>query len=91
MISRGKEIKEILEQICLTVEEQADQMLCSFLLSDKEGKYLLHGAAPSLPKEYVEAIDGAPIGPGVGSCGTASYLKKQVIVSDIENDPIWKD
>lgn len=91
MISRGKEIKEILEQICLTVEEQADQMLCSFLLSDKEGKYLLHGAAPSLPKEYVEAIDGAPIGPGVGSCGTASYLKKQVIVSDIENDPLWKD
>ena len=91
MISQEKELEEILEHICLIVEEQADQMLCSFLLADEQEKHLLNGAAPSLPKDYVEAINGVPIGDGVGCCGTAAYLKEQVIVSDIENDPLWKD
>ncbi len=91
MISQGKKLTEILEHICITVEEQTDKMLCSFLLVDHSGKALVSGAAPNLPPDYVEAINGAPIGPGVGSCGTASYLKKQVIVSDIGTDPLWDD
>ena len=48
-------------------------------------------AAPSLPDEYTRAIDGATIGPRVGSCGTAAFTKKQIIVSDIETDPLWAD
>ena len=31
------------------------------------------------------------IGPCVGSCGTAAFLKKPVIVSDIASDPLWVD
>ena len=91
MISQGKKLEEILERICLTVELQSDNMLCSFLLSDRDEQFLLSGAGPSLPEEYIEATKKIPIGPNIGSCGTASYLKKQVIVSDIENDPLWKD
>ena len=34
-----------------------------------------HGAAPNLPAAYVKAVDGAPIGPRNGSCGTAMYLR----------------
>jgi signal transduction histidine kinase len=44
-----------------------------------------------LPRSYTEAIDGLAIGPGVGSCGTAAYRVKQVIVSDIATDPLWAD
>src|SRR5207248_9041557 len=54
-------------------------------------KQLRHGAAPNLPKTYTEAIDGAFIGPAVGSCGTAAYRAEQVIVSDIAADPLWAD
>src|SRR5260370_10848648 len=52
---------------------------------------LRHGAAPSLPLTYTKAIDGAVIGPSVGSCGTAAYRAKPVIVSDIATDPLWAD
>jgi GAF domain-containing protein len=66
-------------------------VLGSILLLDQDGKHLRHGAAPSLPKAYCEAIDGAEIGPCVGSCGTAAYTGQPVFVSDIEHDPLWAD
>jgi light-regulated signal transduction histidine kinase (bacteriophytochrome) len=59
------------------------------LLLDGDGIHLRHGAAPTLPASYNEAIDGIAIGPNVGSCGTAAYCKKPIIVSDIEHDPLW--
>src|SRR3989442_5825112 len=58
---------------------------------DANGKQLRHGGAPNLPKAYTKAIDGAFIGPAVGSCGTAAYRAEQVIVSDIATDPLWAD
>ena len=75
--------------MCRLVEEQASGALASILLLD--GNRLRHGAAPSLPKAYTDAIDGAPIGPCAGSCGTAAYRGEQVIVDDIATDPLWAD
>ena len=46
---------------------------------------------PSLPDAYNRAIDGAPIGPNVGSCGTAAFRREAVFVEDIANDPLWAD
>jgi PAS domain S-box-containing protein len=43
-----------------------------------------------LPDAYVQAIDGIEIGPCAGSCGTAAFRKKPVIVSDIASDPLWE-
>ena len=67
------------------------QVLGSILLLDLDGKHLRHGAGPSLPREYLEAIDGAEIGPCAGSCGTAAYTAAPVFVSDIANDPLWAE
>jgi PAS domain S-box-containing protein len=58
---------------------------------DPNANRLRHGAAPSLPIPYNEAIDGLVIGPSVGSCGTAAYRAEPVIVSDIATDPLWSD
>jgi PAS domain S-box-containing protein len=66
-------------------------VLGSILLLDADGKHLRHGAAPSLPRAYIEAIDGSEIGPCAGSCGTAAYLGAAVFVSDIATDPLWAD
>ena len=38
---------------------------------------------------YNEAINGIEIGHGVGSCGTAAYTAKRVIVEDINSHPFW--
>jgi PAS domain S-box-containing protein len=87
MVAKGDSLAKILESLCRVVEEQAGGVLASILLL--EGDRLRHGAAPSLPKAYVDAIDGTAIGPSEGSCGTAAYHGKQIIVEDIAADPLW--
>jgi len=82
---------EILKRLVLLIEAQSPGMLCSVLLLSEDGDHIRHGAAPSLPKEYVEAIDGEPVGPKHGSCGTAMYRGEPVCVTDIASDPLWDD
>ena len=89
MVAKGDSLPDILDSLCRLVEEQSPDVLASILLMDPKGKQLRHGGAPNLPKTYTEAIDGAFIGPAVGSCGTAAYRGEQVIVADIATDPLW--
>ena len=91
MIARGDPGALILDALCRLVEELASGSLSSILLLDPKTNQLRHGAAPSLPIKYIEAIDGLVIGPCVGSCGTAAYRAKPVIVSDVASDPVWAD
>lgn len=84
-------LSEILERLVLLIEEQSPGMLCSVLLLTEDGEHVRHGAAPSLPPEYVAAIDGSGIGPRKGSCGTAMYRGEPVVVTDILADPLWED
>jgi PAS domain S-box-containing protein len=89
MVARGDPLTKILEALCRLVEELASGARSSILLLEPNGNRLRHAAAPSLPKAYVDAIDGAPIGPAAGSCGTAAYRGQPVIVTDIATDPLW--
>ena len=89
MVAKGDSLSSILDAICRLVEELCSGCLCSILLLDSSGKRLWHGAGPSIPKPYAQAIDGFVIGPDVGSCGSAAYRAEQVIVSDIAADPRW--
>jgi GAF domain-containing protein len=91
MIATGAPLGEILTSLVLLIEAQSPEMLCSVLLLSDDGDHIVHGAAPSLPEQYVKAIDGSPIGPKNGSCGTAMYRGKPVIVTDILADPLWED
>ncbi|MDD2782361.1 sensor domain-containing diguanylate cyclase [Sulfuricurvum sp.] len=90
MVAKGVPLSEILNTIVKTIEFEEQTAQCSILLLDEEGKHLLSGAAPSLPDFYNDAINGIEIGMGVGSCGTAAYLGKRVIVEDIMNHDYWK-
>jgi|SRR5579872_1563821 len=89
-IARDAPLEEILENLVDVVEAQFDGLLCSVLLLDEDGQHVRHGAAPSLPKPYSNAIDGLPIGPQAGSCGTAMYRREPVVVTDILQDPLWE-
>ncbi|NOY28909.1 MAG: GAF domain-containing protein, partial [Planctomycetes bacterium] len=71
------------------IESQSGGMICSILLLDDDGIHLRCGASGNLPEEYCQAIDGIEIGPAVGSCGTAAFSDKTVVVSDIATDPLW--
>jgi len=89
MIATGVSLKPVLNAITRLVEAQGDGLLCSILLVDATGMKLTCGAAASLPPAYNDAIENLEIGPDVGSCGTAVYLKQLVIVPDIASDPKW--
>jgi signal transduction histidine kinase len=87
----GATMPAALERLVLLIEQQIPTMRASVLLLGEDGKTLHHGAAPHLPVEYCEAIDGTSIGPKAGSCGTAAFRGEQVIVDDIATDPLWED
>jgi len=91
MIATSAPLADILAKIVLLMEAQTDGLRCSILLLSDDGKHVRHGAAPNLPEAYVKAVDGLPIGPRVGSCGTSMYLRKPVIVTDVLIDPLWAD
>jgi PAS domain S-box-containing protein len=85
-------LETILDDLVRMVEGLSSSgVVASILLADQDGKHLRHGAAPHLPDTYNRVIDGIEIGPSVGSCGTAAFLRKPVYVNDIENDPLWAD
>ncbi len=91
MIARGEKLNVVLENLVKLIEAQSENMVCSVLQLSEDGKYIRHGVAPNLPEFYIQAVNGAPIGPKNGSCGTAMYLGKPVVVTDMLTDPLWED
>lgn len=89
MIAAGETLSVTLSALVSLVEDQAPGMLGSILLLDEDGIHVRHGAAPSLPARFIEAVDGQAIGPQAGSCGTAAYTRQPVFVEDIDTDPLW--
>jgi signal transduction histidine kinase len=90
-VASGRPLGEVLAEIVVLVESLASGMLCSILLVDDDGKTLRHGAAPSLPPEYVRLLDGVEVGPEVGSCGAAVSLRERVVVQDLATHPNWTE
>ena len=90
MIATGITLKEILNALCLIIQEHQRGTLASVLLLRPDGLHLESVAGPSLPKEWTEQMEKLPIGPCAGSCGTAAYRGRPVIVSDIATDPLWE-
>lgn len=91
LIDGDAPLNDILSELVLMIEAQSPEMLCSILLLSNDGNHVRHAVAPSLAPDYVKAIDGSPIGPKHGSCGTAMFRGKPVIVTDIATDPLWDD
>ncbi len=89
MVATDQPLTDTLDALALTIEAQVDGALCSVLLLDADGVHLRHSAAPHLPEAYCRAIDGVAIGPDVGSCGSAAFLRRPVVVADIATDPRW--
>lgn len=89
MIATREPAGDIYDAIALLYEARHPGLRCSMLVL--EDNKLMHGGAPSLPKEYCDAVNGLEYGPSVGSCGTATYTGKRVLVESIETDPKWKN
>ncbi|MDP1767363.1 MAG: PAS domain S-box protein [Nitrospirota bacterium] len=82
-------LAETMQSLVRSIEALSTGGVCSILLVQPETGTLHRGVVSTLPEEFNRAVDGAPIGPCHGSCGTAAYRKATVIVSDIATDPLW--
>jgi formate hydrogenlyase transcriptional activator len=91
MIANGARVADILGSLCNTIDAQAPNILSAVMLMDADGMRLWPVAGPRLPKAWMEAITPLKIGPLIGSCGSAAFLKQRVIVSDIATDPLWAE
>lgn len=89
-VVQGAPMEEVVAALAVGMERLASPGLLASVLRLEDGR-LRHGAAPSLPSAWSALIDGLPIGPSVGSCGTAAFRRERVVVSDIATDPLWAD
>src|SRR6202022_2028550 len=83
MMATGVALEEILNSLCVIIEEYRTGTLASVLLLRPDGIHLDSVAGPSLPKGWRQEMEKLPIGPCAGSCGTAAFRGSAVIVSDI--------
>src|SRR5713226_1185199 len=91
MMLIGASLNEVLTSITRLIEAHNEGMLCSIFLLDEDGLHLRYGVAPNLSQAFQAATDGACIGPDVGPCGEAAYLRRPVFVSDILSHPNWSN
>ncbi len=89
LVASGTDLTSVLARTCLLLETFIPNARCSIMLVDEDRRCLVPGAAPSMPEEYIGALHGLPIGPDIGSCGTAAATGKTVITADIAQDPKW--
>src|SRR6476660_2722682 len=90
MMLIGASLNEVLTSITRLIEAHSEGMLCSIFLLDEDGLHLRYGVAANLPQAYRVATDGVCIGPNVGSCGAAAYLRQPVFISDMLSHPNWE-
>jgi len=89
-IARGEPLTSTLGLLCRRAETLAPGTICTIIAIDAPG-VLRSLASPSLPSSFSKSINGIPIGPKVGSCGTAAWRNEPVMVTDIDTDPLWED
>jgi formate hydrogenlyase transcriptional activator len=89
MIANGVGLSEVLNDLCAEIDEHAAGATSFVCLMDKDGKKLWPCAGPRVPAAYTRAVTPFPIGPNRGSCGTAAFTKRRVIIQDVSSDPKW--
>lgn len=89
LIAGGAPLRDVLVELVQGIERHDPSVIACAVLLDREAGVLRPGAGPSLPAHYLAAIDGVPIGPNVGACGSAAWSGELTISDDIAQDPKW--
>ena len=91
MIAGGVALREVLDELCRTIDVVTPGVVSTVLLMDPDGKRLWPGGGPAFPEALRPAINPWRIGPDRGACGRAAFLKERVIIADVTTDPRWPD
>ena len=89
LIARGAPLRDVLVEVLEGIERYDPSVIACVVLLDRESSTLHSGLGPSLPPEWLAAIDGVVIGPNIGTCGAAAWSGQLTITEDIAEDPKW--
>jgi PAS domain S-box-containing protein len=91
MIADGASLRDVLDHLCSSIDVQVSASVTTILLMDTDGKRLWHAGGRLVPREWLPVISPLPVALEAGLCGTAAFLKKRVVVTDVATDPGWPD
>jgi PAS domain S-box-containing protein len=91
MIADGASLKDILNELCCSIDAEASPVISTVLLMDPDGERLWHTAGPLVPLDWLPAISPVLVSPNSACCGAAAFLKKRVIVADVATHINWPD
>ena len=91
MLAKGKTLYDVLTKLTQGINQLSPGLSSTIMMMENDDKYLSSFINSQMPQDYIEAIDYLPIGAKVGSCGTAAYFGRRVIVSDIASNSLWAD
>jgi diguanylate cyclase (GGDEF)-like protein/PAS domain S-box-containing protein len=89
MLARGAPLADMLRAIVDYSQGILRDAWISIHLLDPERAVLHSAISRRLPKSYLDAVEGVPIGPNVGSCGHAAHSGVRTITTDIRTDRKW--
>ncbi|OUS03907.1 hypothetical protein A9Q90_07770 [Gammaproteobacteria bacterium 54_18_T64] len=90
-VALGAGFQETLDQLCIASEHLVPNSLCSIMVFDDSRQHLNVVAAPNVPAEVVERLNGTVPGDTAGSCAVAVFQNAPVYVSDTLSDRRWAD
>jgi len=90
-VAFGSQYQETLENLCQSAEAMLPNSVASIMLFDDGIEGLSVKAAPSMPLEAINALNGLVPGKHSGSCGTAVYKNLPQFVCDTTIDERWSD
>ena len=91
MIADGASLRDILNELCCSIDVEASPVISTVLLMDPDGERLWHTAGPLVPRDWLPAISPVLVSPNSACCGAAAFLKKRVIVADVATHINWPD
>ncbi|NOR80021.1 MAG: EAL domain-containing protein, partial [Methyloprofundus sp.] len=83
--------REVLDALCKAAEQMVSDALASIMVYDETGAFLTVLAAPSIPSDAIEALNGMIPGKNAGSCGTAVHSNEPQYVVNTRKDCRWRD
>ena len=91
LIASHTPLPTTLATLARRIEADLPGARAAIMLTTTDASRLRVAAAPTLPAQFIAAIDAQDIGPHSRTCGAAAFERQVVVTPDIEQDEAWAD
>jgi len=91
LIAANAPLDKTLQAVVNLAEQLHSDVHAVVMLLDEQRQTIRLTACGALKESLREALKELPVGSQSGACGAAASLRRQIVVTDIEADPMWTD